>query len=153
MNVDLFTGKFWERFDAKIVSGMDDCTIWTGERNTRGYGRVSIERDRKRFRFYAHRLNYERHKGSIPDDKQIDHLCRNTSCVNPDHLEAVSPAENTVRQMAAIHGSDPGVTCKLGHQGEYRRDPKSGKLYCKGCHRERERRVFREAKETQSESR
>ena len=45
----------------------------------------------------AHRLYYERRKGAIPPDRQIDHLCRVPACVNPDHLEPVTPAENIRR--------------------------------------------------------
>lgn len=64
------------------------CWIWTGAR--RGtYGVVS--------RTPAHHLLYEFHKGKIPDNLQLDHLCRVHLCVNPDHLEAVSSGENTRR--------------------------------------------------------
>ena len=46
----------------------------------------------------AHRLYYERqHHGPIPPDRQLDHLCRVPACVNPDHLEPVTAAENIRR--------------------------------------------------------
>ena len=45
----------------------------------------------------AHRVYYEKAKGPIPAGMQIDHLCRVPVCVNPDHLEAVTPAQNVQR--------------------------------------------------------
>lgn len=49
----------------------------------------------------AHILYYRKYKGDIPEGCEIDHLCRNTSCVNPDHLEAVSHAINIQRSSLA----------------------------------------------------
>lgn len=46
---------------------------------------------------YMHRAMYEQMVGSIPDGLQIDHLCRETRCIRPDHLEPVTPAENSRR--------------------------------------------------------
>lgn len=49
----------------------------------------------------AHRVIYERHRGPIPAGHQLDHLCLNLPCVNPDHLEPVLPVENTRRGRRA----------------------------------------------------
>ena len=70
------------------VEDEDGCWRWTGP-TAGGYGRVQI---------YAHRWMYEREVGPIPDGLQIDHLCRNPLCVNPEHLEPVTHAENQRRK-------------------------------------------------------
>ncbi len=70
----------------------NDCWLWLGNIN-KGYGRCKWNGKN----VGAHRVFYEVHKGPIPTGADIDHLCRVPSCVNPDHLEAVSRAENTRR--------------------------------------------------------
>jgi hypothetical protein len=56
----------------------------------------------------AHRHYYERYRGPIPEGMVLDHLCRNTLCVNPDHLEAVTQIEN-VRRGDATRLTDRDV--------------------------------------------
>jgi hypothetical protein len=66
------------------------CWIWLGSKDRLGYGLT------KPYRRY-----YERHIGAIPAGHVIDHLCRNPSCVNPAHLEAVTLRENNRRGRLA----------------------------------------------------
>lgn len=134
--------RFWTNFDAKVKAGPDGCHIWVGRTNKAGYGLVEVEVDGERYRFMAHRVAYQRHGAAIPHKFTIDHLCEQTRCMNKAHHEPVTRGENTRRQNARTHNSTPGTRCKNSHDGEYRRDPKTQKLYCKGCIRERVKRLY-----------
>lgn len=94
------------------------CWIWQLKTNATGYGYVSVKgRDH-----LAHRYQYEQSHGPIPDGLQLDHLCRQRLCVNPEHLEPVTPLENmrrglpmklTPAQAWAIHERRlAGETCR-----------------------------------------
>jgi hypothetical protein len=69
------------------------CWLWQGSLNHDGYGVITISGKTVR----VHRAVWERVYGQVPPGKELDHLCRNPRCVNPDHLEAVPPAVNTRR--------------------------------------------------------
>lgn len=77
-----------ERFWSKVDAG--DCWQWTDSLVTGGYGvfRVGTRS------VGAHRWAWEHLVGPIPSGLQLDHLCRNHGCVNPDHLEPVTQLEN-----------------------------------------------------------
>lgn len=74
------------------------CWIWQRAMlgNT-GYGQISVH-DKP---VGAHRVFYEKFKGAIPAGLDIDHLCRVRACVNPEHLEPVTRAENLRRGRIA----------------------------------------------------
>lgn len=75
------------------VTKTPGCWFWLGATNSDGYGRIRIEGKTK----FAHRIYYEHHIGPIPDGLELDHLCRNRSCVRPEHLEPVTHKENIRR--------------------------------------------------------
>lgn len=76
--------------------GPDDCWLWRGALNNRGYGRLT-----RGGHVYAHRYVYELERGPIPTGMQLDHLCRTPACVNPAHLEPVTGTENVRRGRGA----------------------------------------------------
>lgn len=79
-----------------IVDPETGCWEWQLA-SIRGYGQM---RHNGKTRL-SHHVFYERARGPIPRGLELDHLCRNRRCVNPDHLEAVSSAVNTQRSASA----------------------------------------------------
>ena len=72
------------------VNIVDGCWVWPTTSKT-GYASLYMGGGRSnQITKDAHRVSYEIAKGSIPNKKVLDHLCRNPSCVNPDHLEVVT---------------------------------------------------------------
>lgn len=81
----------------RILLSADGCWLFTGARQSRGYGSVGIGNGRTAL---AHRVAYEATVGEIPDGMTIDHLCLNKTCLNPEHMQVVTRAENTRRAHA-----------------------------------------------------
>lgn len=89
------------RFFARVEK-TDTCWLWRGQAigKQRKYGKFSVGTKK----VWAHRWAYERWVGQIPAGHEIDHLCRVPLCVRPEHLEAVTKAENLRREAAARAG-------------------------------------------------
>ncbi len=115
---------------ANKVMTSTGCKVWIGAVNSLGYGIVQIDGER----VLAHRLSYEAERGPIPEGMVLDHLCRVRNCVNPDHLEPVTHAENGRRGRSAA-SLQVGDVCQNGHTiaegGLYVRA--SGKTECRKC--------------------
>lgn len=129
--------------DTRIVLKIDvgspaECWQWTAHVDAKGYGRVTIGGKPQ----LAHRAVYELYVGPIPDGMVIDHLCRNRSCCNPDHLEVVTERENFLR------GESPGAIiaktglCPRGHSMDDYSITNKAKGYraCRTCLNEGKRR-------------
>ena len=99
MNLTVFLNFRSERND-------EGCLIWKKAHDKQGYGVTTIDG-----KYYAvHILAYEVWIGDIPEGFQIDHLCFIRDCIEPTHLEAVTPKENNRRKNARI------THCPYGHE-------------------------------------
>lgn len=125
-----------ERFEMlHIPEPNSGCWLWIGGTATHGYGRIMV----KGRRIGAHRYSYELHKGPIPEGLQIDHLCRTRSCVNPDHLEAVTGRTNVLRGNTVVAENARKTHCSRGHLFSGRnlslkiQDGRIRQRLCKAC--------------------
>ena len=101
------------RFQAYFQVVESGCWEWLASlRGRMQYGQIILSGKN----IYAHRLSYELGVGPIPDGKQIDHLCRNPKCVNPEHLEPVEPRENTMRGFGPTAQNAKKTHCLRGHE-------------------------------------
>jgi hypothetical protein len=129
---------------ARTTVTSDQCWIYECTPTPRGYGKVCVDRVPR----LAHRVVYEALVGPIPDGLTLDHLCHNTLCVNPAHLEPVTASENTRRQWRdgranAGAANREKTHCRNGHPfaGDNLYVKPSGERCCRTCRRER-RKVY-----------
>lgn len=125
-----------DRFASKVALQDDGCIVWIGGKTLGGYGSFSVNTGHSpTLRVMAHRWSYEYHGGHIPQGLDIDHLCRNRACVNPDHLEPVTRQEN-IRRAAAIR-----TQCPAGHPYDDENTylhPETDHRRCRTCMREQD---------------
>lgn len=136
--------RFWARVDKRP----DGCWLWTGALTEDGYGRFSVS---KTVEFKAHRWAYEAVSGPIPAGMQLDHvchtrdadcvgsrLCPHRRCVNPTHLEVVTPRENVLRSQSFVAENTRKTECPQGHPYDEANTyivPGTGERCCLFCRR------------------
>lgn len=132
--------RFWEKVnkDGPLWNGTA-CWVWVAYQDGKGYGNFGFGHSKH---VKAYRVAYEWAKGSIPKGLELDHLCRNKLCVNPEHMEAVTHAENVRRGLAGkVHNHQLAkIHCPLGHPYDllntyYFPD---GRRKCRACNRDKE---------------
>lgn len=99
------------RLMSKVRISENGCWLWRAYRTKDGYGHFSIA-DRM---LEAHRVAWELDRGAIPAGLEIDHICKNPSCVNPQHMELVTHAENLRRGDGWGGKHFKKQTCIHGH--------------------------------------
>ena len=128
--------RFWPKVDKT-----GECWVWKAAKTRAGYGVFHVGGSG----ISAHRVAYELMVGPIPDGLQLDHLCENTSCVNPDHLVPVTARENVHRsQKSPAAQNMRKAHCSNGHpfSGE-NLVISCGRRQCRICKRESFRRWYR----------
>lgn len=127
-----------ERFLSKVQK-TSTCWIWLAH-SIGYYGSFRIGHDKIAG---AHRVSYEIFKGEIPFGMEVDHLCRNKLCVNPEHLEAVTHKENVYRGINPMAVNKRKTHCKYGHEfTEDNLDKRTeGWRACRKCRIERQKQV------------
>lgn len=130
-----------DRFNDRVKK-TSGCWVWVGGKRGAGYGAFWDDG----VNWLAHRWAYEHFVGAVPGGLTLDHLCRNTMCVNPEHLEPVTPRMNTLRGIGLAAVNAKKTHCKRGHEftpGNTRSrvngEGRPGR-YCKECERQRDKR-------------
>lgn len=89
------------RLEANSTPTPCGCRVWLGNLNNSGYPRFSKRVDGKVTKVYAHRAAWElEYEVAVPAGHELDHLCVIPECIEPSHLEPVTPAENIRRRDA-----------------------------------------------------
>ena len=122
-------------FKDRIITN-NEHWLWIRYKTKLGYGQVSY----KNKRVYAHRLSYEFFNNlSILPGYHIDHLCRTPSCINPKHLELVTPRDNCLRGTSYAAECSTRNHCDKGHTYKNDTTYKEGvRRRCRICARARD---------------
>ena len=122
-----------KRFEAKVVADPETgCWNWQAWTTRGGYGKFKVDGHTR----VSHRWYYQQVVGPVPAELQLDHLCRNRACCNPEHLEPVTCRENLLRGDTFQASNAAKVQCPKGHplSGENLM-VSGGRRVCRTCKR------------------
>lgn len=128
-----------KRFWSKVIK-TDTCWLWgPGPKDSHGYGQFSIGRKK----VYPHRFSFELLVAPIAPGLEIDHICRNKICVNPDHLRATTREINLTNREDYQIKSDGIRRCYQGHEivGDNDYERPNNRHECRKCIRARKART------------
>lgn len=132
-------GPFPDASDPLVTAPATPCWQWIAATH-HGYGVLTPSELRRGKTSVAHRIAYMEDVGDIPVGLQIDHLCRNRACVNPEHLEPVTQKVNQHRGGGWAGRHVRTTHCPAGHpyDEKHTQVDKIGRRKCRECHRIRE---------------
>lgn len=137
--------RFWAKVDKDgplLRPDLGACWIWLAYINPNGYAQIGRGGARGG-NMLGHRLAYELLVGPVPEGLDLDHLCRNRACVNPEHLEPVTRRENLLRGETLPADQVKRTHCKHGHPyDETNTAIHGGKRYCRACQRRSNREQY-----------
>jgi len=141
-NIQDHQANYWQHI--RIFGAPAECWTWVGgtraNRDGQRYGQVSWKEQGGRSKNEAtHRIAVRLRDGVFPScGFWVDHLCRNTLCVNPLHLEVTTPKINSARGLGPTAANAAKTHCDNGHEftkdNIYRHGGVGGGRRCKACH-------------------
>ena len=136
-DLDFVTPRWVFRLFARVTRPELDssCWIWTGSTTNDGYGSVHYRTDRRQGSIRAHRAVWLLSGRVIPSGMELHHRCSVRSCVNPSHIDVVTPRQNVMQAASSIPVANARKTvCKRGHKFEWRKVRHHGALrYARKC--------------------
>jgi hypothetical protein len=97
-----------ERLQDKYQIDANGCWIWTGDKTSQGYGRLSSQSNNVKKKIRAHRVSYEVYNGPIPQGMLVCHSCDIPSCINPEHLWLGTHKDNAADRVAKGRNGSTG---------------------------------------------